>query len=99
MNDTIEVTLLFNLFFYEMGLYTRNERFIEANKRKAISILDEHANNLKYIDEGLYNDYKETIAFLEKISEEEYQYIKNDIVENVEIMIKQSNKGFGDSQK
>ncbi len=50
-----------------MGLYTRNERFIEANKRKkAISILDEDANNLKYIDEGLYNDYKETIAFLEK---------------------------------
>lgn len=99
MNGTIEVTLLFNLFFYEMGLYTTNERFIEANKRKAISILDEHANNLKYIDEGLYNDYKETIAFLENISEEEYQYIKNDIVENVEIMIKQSNKGFGDTQK
>ena len=99
MNDTIEITLLFNLFFYEMGLYTRNERFIEANQRKAISILDEDANNLKYIDEGLYNDYKETIAFLEKISEEEYQYIKNDIVENVEIMIKQSNKGFGDTQK
>ncbi|EKS19540.1 MULTISPECIES: hypothetical protein [Streptococcus] len=88
MNDTIEITLLFNLFFYEMGLYTRNERFIEANKRKAISILDEHANNLKYIDEGLYNDYKETIAFLEKISEEEYQYIKNDIVENVMEFIK-----------
>ena len=99
MNDTIEITLLFNLFFYEMGLYTRNERFIEANKRKSISILDEHANNLKRIDEGLYKDYKETIAFLEKISEEEYQYIKNDIVENVEIMIKQSNKGFGDTQK
>ena len=99
MNDTIEITLLFNLFFYEMGLYTRNERFIEANKRKAISILDEHANNLKRIDEGLYKDYKETIAFLEKISEEEYQYIKNDNVENLEIMIKQSNKGFGDTQK
>ena len=88
MNGTIEVTLLFNLFFYEMGLYTRNERFIEANKRKAISILDEHANNLKYIDEGLYNDYKETIAFFENISEEEYQYIKNDIVENVMEFIK-----------
>ena len=88
MNDTIEVTLLFNLFFYEMGLYTRNERFIEVNKRKAISILDEHANDLKYIDEGLYNDYKETIAFLENISEEEYQYIKNDIVENVMELIK-----------
>ncbi|WP_061587234.1 hypothetical protein [Streptococcus oralis] len=88
MNDTIEITLLFNLFFYEMGLYTRNERFIEANKRKAISILDEDANNLKYIDEGLYNDYKETIAFLENISEEEYQYIKNDIVENLMELIK-----------
>ena len=88
MNDTIEITLLFNLFFYEMGLYTRNERFIEANKRKAVSILDEDANNLKYIDEGLYNDYKETIAFLENISEEEYQYIKNDIVENVMEFIK-----------
>ena len=88
MNNTIEITLLFNLFFYEMGLYTRNERFIEANKRKAISILDEHANNLKYIDEGLYNDYKETIAFFENISEEEYQYIKNDIVENVMEFIK-----------
>lgn len=83
MNDTIEITLLLNLFFYEMGLYTRNESFIEANKRKAISILDEHANNFKYIDEDLYKDYKETIAFLENISEEEYQYIKNDIVENV----------------
>lgn len=71
-----------------MGLYTRNERFIEANKRKAVSILDEDANNLKYIDEGLYNDYKETIAFLENISEEEYQYIKNDIVENVMEFIK-----------
>ena len=88
MNNTIEITLLFNLFFYEMGLYTRNERFIEANKRKAISILDEHANDLKYIDEGLYNDYKETIAFIENISEEEYQYIKNDIVENVMELIK-----------
>mgnify|MGYP000955222332 FL=1 len=88
MNNTIEITLLFNLFFYEMGLYTRNERFIEANKRKAISILDEHANDLKYIDEGLYNDYKETIAFFENISEEEYQYIKNDIVENVMEFIK-----------
>ncbi len=72
---------------------------LKLTKEKAISILDEHANDLKYIDEGLYNDYKETIAFLEKISEEEYQYIKNDIVENVEIMIKQSNKGFGDTQK
>ena len=82
-----------------MGLYTINERFIEANKREAISILDEQADNLKYINEGLYKDYKETIAFLENISEEEYQYIKNDIVENVEIMIKQSNKGFGDTQK
>lgn len=88
MNDTIEITLLLNLFFYEMGLYTRNEWFIEANKRKAISILDEDANNLKYIDEGLYNDYKETIAFIENISEEEYQYIKNDIVENVMEFIK-----------
>lgn len=83
MNDTIEITLLFNLFFYEMGLYTRNERFIEANKREAISILDEQADNLKYINEGLYKDYKETIAFLEGISEEEYQNIKNEIIESV----------------
>ena len=83
MNDTIEITLLFNLFFYEMGLYTRNERFIEANKREAISILDEQADNLKYINEDLYNEYKETITFLEGISEEEYQNIKNEIIESV----------------
>lgn len=88
MNDTIEITLLFNLFFYEMGLYTRNEVFIESKKRKAISILDEYADELKEIDEDLYNEYKETITFLEGISEEEYQNIKNEIVENVMEFIK-----------
>ncbi|HEV0339119.1 TPA: transcriptional regulator, partial [Streptococcus pneumoniae] len=46
------------------------------------------ADELKEIDEDLYNEYKETITFLEGISEEEYQNIKNEIIESVKEFIK-----------
>lgn len=51
-------------------------------------ILDEYADELKEIDEDLYNEYKETITFLEGISEDEYQNIKNKIIESVKEFIK-----------
>ncbi len=88
MNDTVETTLLLNLFYYQNETYSRNEVFIESKKRKAISILDEYADELKEIDGDLYNEYKETITFLEGISEEEYQNIKNEIIESVKEFIK-----------
>ena len=53
MNDTIETTLLLNLFYLENGTYTRNESFIEAKRRKAIALLDEDADELKSIDPDL----------------------------------------------
>ncbi len=73
MNDTIETTLLLNLFYFENGTYTRNENFIEAKRRKAIALLDEDADELKAIDPDLAQEYAETIRYLETLSDEEYQ--------------------------
>lgn len=83
MNDAIETTLLLNLFSYENEHYKREEDFIEAKRRKAIYLLDALADELKEIDETLYNEYQETIRYLEEISDEEYQNVKNDIIESV----------------
>ncbi|HEV0442505.1 TPA: transcriptional regulator, partial [Streptococcus pneumoniae] len=47
MNEIVETTLLLNLFYYQNETYSRNEVFIESKKRKAISILDEYADELK----------------------------------------------------
>ena len=70
MNDTIETTLLLNLFYFENGTYTRNENFIEAKRRKAIALLDEDADELKAIDPELAQEYAETISYLETLSDE-----------------------------
>ncbi|HEO7897319.1 TPA: transcriptional regulator [Streptococcus agalactiae] len=85
MNDTIETTLLLNLFYFENGTYTRNENFIEAKRRKAIALLDEDADELKAIDPDLAQEYAETIRYLETLSDEEYQTKKEELLQQVEV--------------
>lgn len=85
MNDTIETTLLLNLFYFENGTYTRNENFIEAKRRKAIALLDEDADELKAIDPDLAQEYAETIRYLETLSDEEYQNKKEEFLQQVEV--------------
>mgnify|MGYP003593401467 FL=1 len=85
MNDTIETTLLLNLFYFENGTYTRNENFIEAKRRKAIALLDEDADELKAIDPELAQEYAETISYLETLSDEEYQNKKEEFLQQVEV--------------
>lgn len=85
MNDTIETTLLLNLFYFENGTYTRNENFIEAKRRKAIALLDEDAEELKAIDPDLAQEYAETISYLETLSDEEYQTKKEELLQQVEV--------------
>ena len=85
MNDTIETTLLLNLFYVENGTYTRNENFIEAKRRKAIALLDEDADELKDIDPELAQEYAETISYLETLSDEEYQTKKEELLQQVEV--------------
>lgn len=53
-----------------------------------ISTLDDIVDELKEIDEELYQEYQETINNLENISDEEYQIIKNDMIESVIEIIK-----------
>lgn len=85
MNETIEATLLLNLFYFENGTYTRNENFIEAKRRKAIALLDEDADELKAIDPELAQEYAETISYLETLSDEEYQNKKEEFLQQVEV--------------
>ena len=85
MNDTIETTLLLNLFYFENGTYTRNENFIEAKRRKAIALLDEDDDELKAIDSDLAQEYAETIRYLETLSDEEYQNKKEEFLQQVEV--------------
>ena len=85
MNDTIETTLLLNLFYFENGTYTRNENFIEAKRRKAIALLDEDADELKDIDPDLAQEYAETINYLETLSDEDYQETKEGLIKQVKI--------------
>ena len=85
MNDTIEATLLLNLFYFENGTYTKNENFIEAKRRKAIALLDEDADELKAIDPELAQEYAETISYLETLSDEEYQTKKEELLQQVEV--------------
>ena len=85
MNDTIETTLLLNLFYFENGTYTKNENFIEAKRRKAIALLDEDADELKAIDPELAQEYAETISYLETLSDEEYQNKKEEFLQQVEV--------------
>ncbi|CAD0149475.1 conserved protein of unknown function [Streptococcus thermophilus] len=85
MNDTIETTLLLNLFYFENGAYSRNDHFIEAKRRKAIALLDEDADELKEIDPELAEEYQETISYLETLSDEEYQTKKEELLQQVEV--------------
>ena len=85
MNDTIETTLLLNLFYLENGTYTRNEGFIEAKRRKAIALLDEDADELKSIDPDLAEEYQETISYLDSLSDEDYQSLKEELLQQFEV--------------
>ena len=85
MNETIEATLLLNLFYFENGTYTKNENFIEAKRRKAIALLDEDADELKAIDPDLAQEYAETISYLETLSDDEYQTKKEELLQQVEV--------------
>ena len=85
MNETIEATLLLNLFYFENGTYTKNENFIEAKRRKAIALLDEDADELKDIDPDLAQEYAETINYLETLSDEDYQETKEELLQQVEV--------------
>ena len=85
MNDTIETTLLLNLFYLENGTYTRNESFIEAKRRKTIALLDEDADELKSIDPDLAEEYQETISYLDSLSDEDYQSLKEELLQQVEV--------------
>ena len=57
-------------------------------EEKMISTLADIADELKEIDEELYQEYQETINNLENISDKEYQIIKNDMIESVIEIIK-----------
>lgn len=85
MTETIETILLTNLFYFEHNRFTRNETFIFARRRKAIALLDEDLKELKAIDERLAQDYQETIAYLETLSDEDYQTLKEDIIASVDV--------------
>lgn len=85
MNDTIETTLLLNLFYLENGTYTRNEGFIEAKRRKAIALLDEDADELKSIDPDLAEEYQETISYLDSLSDEDYQSLKEELLQKIKV--------------
>ena len=85
MTETIETILLTNLFYFEHNRFTRNEAFILARRRKAIALLDEDLKELKAIDERLAQDYQETIAYLETLSDEDYQTLKDDIIASVDV--------------
>ena len=85
MTETIETILLTNLFYFEHNRFTRNEAFILARRRKAITLLDEDLKELKAIDERLAQDYQETIAYLETLSDEDYQTLKDDIIASVDV--------------
>ncbi len=85
MNDTIETTLLLNLFYFENGAYSRNDNFIEAKRRKAIAFLDEDSDELKAIDQELAEEYQETISYLESLSDEEYESLKEELIERVSL--------------
>lgn len=80
MNATIETTLLLNLFYVDNGVYSRNDVFIEARRRKAIALLDEDAHELKAIDPDLSQEYQETVRFLESLSDEAYQSLKEKVM-------------------
>lgn len=84
MNDTIETTLLLNLFYFENGTYTRNENFIESKRRKAIALLDDDTDELKGIDPDLAEEYQETINYLDSLSDEDYQSLKEDLLSRVD---------------
>lgn len=84
MNDTIETTLLLNLFYFENGVYARNDNFIEAKRRKAIALLDEDADELKEIDPDLAEEYQETISYLDSLSDESYQELKEELLSRVD---------------
>ena len=85
MTETIETILLTNLFYFEHNRFTRNETFILARRRKAIALLDEDLKELKAIDERLAQDYQETIAYLEILSDEDYQTLKEDIIASIDV--------------
>ena len=85
MNDTIETTLLLNLFYFENGTYTRNESFIGAKRIKAIALLDEDADELKSIDPDLAEEYQETISYLGSLSDEDYQSLKEELLQQFEV--------------
>ena len=85
MTETIETILLTNLFYFEHNRFTRNETFIFARRRKVIALLDEDLKELKAIDERLAQDYQETIAYLETLSDEDYQTLKEDIIASVDV--------------
>lgn len=84
MNETIKSILLTNLFHFENNRYTKNEKFIEAKRRKAIAILDEDAEELKEVDAELSEEYEETISYLDSISDEDYQSLKEGLLQQVE---------------
>lgn len=85
MTETIETILLTNLFYFEHNRFTRNETFILARRRKAIALLDEDLKELKAIDERLAQDYQETISYLETLSDEDYQTLKEDIIASADV--------------
>ncbi|MCY7178408.1 transcriptional regulator [Streptococcus gallolyticus subsp. gallolyticus] len=85
MTETIETILLTNLFYFEHNRFARNEDFILARRRKAIALLDEDLKEFKAIDERLAQDYQETIAYLETLSDEDYQTLKEDIIASVDV--------------
>lgn len=85
MTETIETILLTNLCYFEHNRFTRNETFILARRRKAIALLDEDLKELKAIDEHLAQDYQETISYLETLSDEDYQTLKEDIIASVDV--------------
>ncbi|HEL1582379.1 hypothetical protein [Streptococcus suis] len=84
MTEACETTLILSYFYLENGQYTRNEKYISAKRRKAIALLDEDREELEELDSDLVADYQETIDYLDSLSDEEYQSLKDKIVSQVE---------------
>lgn len=82
--DNVYMTLLNHLYTLKGdSIYLPNEEGQAAKRRKMISLLDEEVEILQEVDADLARDYEETISYLERISNEEYEFLRTEIVESV----------------
>ncbi|MCK1162388.1 hypothetical protein MX033_08400 [Streptococcus uberis] len=83
-----DVTLLTNLFYFELnGHLKKNEAFIKLTRRSALNSLQVDYKELKENDIDLADDYNEAINHIKKLTDQEYEEMKESILhfENLEV--------------